>query len=68
MLTKIEEVQSLILMKFNKHELFLLCVMTIINLNADQCASMAKAIEAIFPHSLHKFYRWHILRKHKEHL
>ena len=33
---------------------------------ANQCASMARAIEAIFPLSLHKFCRWHIMRKYKE--
>ncbi|PNT63076.1 hypothetical protein BRADI_4g11118v3 [Brachypodium distachyon] len=34
----------------------------------DQCPSMAKAIPQIFPRSLHKLCRWHIMRKHKDSL
>lgn len=34
-------------------------------LDTDQCPSMAQAIPAIFPRSLHKLCRWHIMRKHK---
>ncbi|KQJ81867.2 hypothetical protein BRADI_5g03565v3 [Brachypodium distachyon] len=33
-----------------------------------QCPSMATAIPQIFPRSLHKLCRWHIMRKHKDSL
>ena len=33
---------------------------------ADQCPSMEKAIPTIFTRSLHKYCRWHIMRKYKD--
>ncbi|KAM0833439.1 hypothetical protein ACQ4PT_064260 [Festuca glaucescens] len=37
-----------------------ICILT------DQCPAMAKAIPKIFPRTLHKFCRWHIMNKHKD--
>ncbi|KAK1643290.1 hypothetical protein QYE76_061095 [Lolium multiflorum] len=37
-----------------------ICILT------DQCPAMTKAIPKIFPRTLHKFCRWHIMNKHKD--